>query len=398
MSKILLRENASEPDTPSSGAVALFADSTGSIKAKRDDGAVSVLGGGALARNAITNGSFIFAQRQTPGTLTTYSSTSGRIYGPDRWAISNENASVQYRRVDSIAASESGLGARYYAELKKITNAGKIAFSQTFEAVDTAPYRGRLVRVQFKAKNSVGSHTLRLALLYLNSSGTADSIPATFISAWGSAGVDPTWGTNLAAIAPSGGGANSTVSGNGLSCTLTSSWLQYGGTFTVPASAQNLIVVAFTNGQMAANDIVHLSEFGLSDGPDERPAMPTDVHDELERCQRFYCKTFDVDVGPVQNIGAVTGCARWTAATVTTGNQRSPAFNFPVRMRATPTTTTAYNPLAANAQARDGTAGDCSALAFQSVSDRGYAFMCTGNASTAIGNLISVHASFDAEL
>jgi hypothetical protein len=389
----------SEPSTPPAGEISIFLGTDGALKGKKPDGSIVTLSGDSIARNALTNGSFIFAQRQTPGTLTTYSNTSGRSYGPDRWAISNENASVQFRRVDSIAASESGLGSRYYAELKKITNAGKLAFSQTIEAVDTAPYRGRVVRVQFKAKNSVGSHTLRFALLYLNSSGTADSIPATFISAWGASGVDPTWGTNLVAIVPSGGSSLSAVSGSGLTSTLNSSWRQYGGTFTVPASAQNLIAVAFTDGQMAANDIVQLSEFGLFDGPDERPSIPTDVHDELERCQRFYWKTFDIDVAPVQNIGSPSGCARWIASTGTTGNQRSPAFNYPVRMRAIPASPVSYNPAAANTQVRDTNAsGDCTNIAFQAVTDRSYAFNCNGNASTAIGNVLAVHAAFDAEL
>ena len=393
---LILVEDA-EPATPVSGEAALYLGTDG-LKAKRSDGSVRCLDSGTAARNALANGTFLFAQRQTPGTLTTYSNSTGRTYGFDRWGITTENASAQLRRVDSIAsAQEAGLGARHYAELKKITSAGKILFSQVIEASETALYRGRRVRVQFKARNSVGSHTLRLALLQLNTSGTADSIPATFVSAFGAATVDPTWGTNLAAVTPALGNTFSTVVGAGVSSVLTSTFRTYGGVFLVPTTAQNLVVVIFTDGQPAANDILHLSECALFDGDEERPVIVTDLHDELERCKRFYRKTFDLDVAPVQNVGAITGCERYVAVAIGAVNQRSPSFSFTPAMRAVPVVTT-FNPLAANAQVRDSTAGDCSAVAVQNLTDRGYAFMCTGNASTAIGNLLSVHATADAEL
>lgn len=398
MSKIILRENASDPDTPSSGSLAIYVDANGAVKAKRDDGAILTLGGGSIARNALTNGTFLFAQRQTPGTLTTYSNTSGRSYCADRWALTNENASVQYRRVDSIAAPETGLGSRYYAELKKITSAGKVAFSQVIEGVDTAPYRGRRARVQFKAKNSVGSHTLRIALLYLNSSGTADSMPATFISAFGSSGVDPTWGTNLVAIAPNYAAANSTASGNGVTATLNSSWRQYGGVFTVPTSAQNLVAVAFSDGQLAADDIVHLSEFGLFEGDDEQPVIVTDIHDEFERCQRFCQKTFAVDTAPAQNVGAASGEFRFQCSGTSPTITRGPSFRFPTPMRATPTVTT-YSPAAASDQVRDLNANqNCTSTSIVNASMGGLNIHTTGAATSTAGNALGLHMLLEAEL
>ena len=395
----LILGQESEPAAPSASKLLVYVGSDGILRAKKPDGSLVTLGGDGLARNALTNGTFLFAQRQAPGTLKTYGSFSGgRKYAADRWGITGENDSVQYRRVDTIAASESGLSSRYYAELKKLTSAGKIAFSQVLEAVDTAAYRGRSVRVQFKAKNSVGSHTLRLALLYLNSSGTADSIPAPFISAFGAVGVDPTWGTNLVAIAPTSGSANSTVAGSGLTSTLNSSWRQYGGVFAVPASAQNLVVVAFTDGQPAANDILHLGECALIDGVDERASIPTDVHDELERCQRFCWKTFAVDTAPAQSVGVPSGEFRFQAVTAGAAIQRSPSLRFPVRMRAAPTVTL-YNPGAANAEARDVVAGaNCSSTSALNVSDWGLGIHATGGVGSAAGNSFGVHILAEAEL
>lgn len=387
----------SEPTAPSASKSVIFYATDGRLLVKLPSGAVGEVSGGTIARNVLANGSFPFAQRQTPGTLTTYSNTAGRSYAADRWGLTNENASAQYRRVDTLAAFETGLSSRFYGEFKKITSSGKLVVSQVSEGMHTIPLRGRRVRVQFKAKNSVGSHTLRLALLQLTSSGTVDTIPATFLSAFGAASTDPTWGTNLSAIVPTYGSEFSTISGSGLSSVLTSGWRRYGGVFLVPTGALNLVTVIFTDGQMTAGDIVHLGEAGVFLGDEERSGVEDDYEHELLRCQRYYHKTFDVDVAPVQNIGSVLGACRWAAINAA-GSQRSGNYEHPVRMRTIPTATT-YNPEAANAQIRDvHAAGDCSSTAVQSLTDRVYAFQCTPNGSTAANNALCVHASFGAEL
>lgn len=395
MTLIFVQE--AEPASPSASKMHVYLGTDKKLRIKNEDGSLTRLGNDHPPRNLLINGGFRFFQRQTPGTLTTYSNTSGRTYGPDRWGITNENASAQVRRVDSLGAFESGLSTRYYCEAKKITSAGKLVLSQALESDAIAHLRGRSVRVQFKAKNSVGSHTLRCALLSLASPGTSDTIPATFVSAFGANGTDPTWGSNLAAVAPSKAGTNSSVAGNGISSVLNSSWRTYGGVFSVPTTALNLVVVIFSNSQMAADDIVHLSEVGMYDGEDERE-FTFDPQEDLARCLRYYHKSFDIDVAPVQNIGAITGAIRITAQGGSSTTSRSPHFPHPVRMRTAPTGTT-YNPLAANAQARDSTASvDCSSTTIQSATQHGYAYVTTGNASTTAGNQLSVHVSFDAEL
>lgn len=388
----------STPAAPSSGKTLVYIDSAdGRPKARASDGTVTVLAP-VQSPNLLVNGLFQFAQRQTPGTLTTYSNTTGRTYGLDRWGITNENASAQVRRVDTAAAAETGLGARFYAEIKKITSTGKLAYSEVLEGSESIALRGRKVRVQFKAKNSVGSHTLRCALLYLTSSGTIDTIPATFVSAFGAASTDPTWGTHLTALAPSVVNANSTIVGSGISAVLTSAWRWYGGVFTVPTNSLNLVVVIFTDGQMTAGDIWHLSEVGLFDGEEERSAVVADTETEQHRCERFCWKTFAIDTGPVQNIGNFLGCLRWTAHSAGAVLQRSPVFPFPVRMRAAPTVTT-YNPSTANVEVRDSLfGGDSTGTAIQSNSDRSFAIVCTGNPGTVVGGTLVVHVLCEAEL
>lgn len=396
MSGLVLSQIAA-PSTPSAAKGIVYLGTDGRLLVKLGDGSVIEAAGGAFAHNVLINGTFLYAQRQIPGTLTTFANTTGRAYGLDRWGLTSENASGQTRRVDTIAAPETGMPSRFYAEIKKITSAGKQCYSQVVEGSDVAPLRGRRVRLQCRAKNSVGAHTLRFGLLQLTSSGTVDTIPATFISAFNSASTDPTWGTNLAAVTPDLAGANASISGVALSCTLSSSWQQFSGVFTVPATAQNLVVVVFTNGQMAANDIIHLGDVGLFDGEDLRPAIFVDPTVELQRCQRFFSKTFDLEIPPVQNAG-ISGCARFSTAVGALATARSPTFNHPVRMRATPTLAS-YNPLQANAQARDPQAsGDCSAATPAGTNDRCWSYSTTTHASTVAGNWILLHVSCDAEL
>ncbi len=401
MSGIYLQEMA-EQTAPSSGAI-LHVGADARPKAKLSTGESLVLSD-LRAGNLLINGGFSFAQRQAPATLTTYSNTSNRVFGADRWGMTNENASLQYARVDTASAPETGLSARFYGQIKKITSAGKMIVSQALEGSDVMPLRGRRVRVQFKARNGTGSHTLRLVLLQLTAAGTLDSIPGAFVSAFGAAGVDPTWGTNLSAVTPDLANASSSISGSGLSCILSGSWTRFGGVFTVPTDCKNLIVAIFTNGLPAADDWFGLSECALHDGDDERDWLPPSISLELLRCQRYCSKTFADpaivagDAPPVQNPGTQTGEFRYPALSAGATVHRPLNLIFPVWMRAAPTITL-YNPAATNAQFRDTTNNlDCSVSSAVTITARGCGFLTTGNAGTTIGSILAVHILAEAEL
>jgi hypothetical protein len=258
--------------------------------------------------NALINGGYDIAQRQVLTTLTTYSNTSGRTFGADRWGMTNQNASVQFAAVDTNAAPETGLQARYFGRFKKITNAGKIVVSQVIEGTRSEAMRGRSVRLQCKMRFSVAaSMTVRLGLLELNSSGTVDTMPATFISAFGANSTDPTFGTNLALIAPTSA-VGGTVVGNAVTCVLTSSWVVYSGIFPAPSTMKNLVAVVFTDAQPAANDELNIAEMGLYNGSDIQEWDPRLPGAEIALCQRYYAKTFPGLTAPAQNAGVTTGC------------------------------------------------------------------------------------------
>lgn len=390
-----------KPAQPTAGSNIsdLYLDTSGRINLLGSDGFTHAISDLGVRANLLVNGGFDFAQRQAPATLVTYSNTSGRSYGADRWGLTNENASVQYARVDATGSPPAGLVARYYGQFKKISNAGKVIVSQVLEGSDTAALRGQTLRFQMKARNNVGSATLRMALLQLAVAGTVDSIPATFAAAFGAVGTDPTWGTNLAAIVPNAANPQSSVVGSGLTCVLTTAFQVFGGTFTVPATAKNLVAVIFTNGQPATNDIFELGEVGLFVGDEERQWVPQPIQAELARAQRYYTKTYEVDTDPATQVlpGSLRAIVGKAAAAL--GVQFH--WRFPVPMRAAAPTIVTVNPVTAantNPRRTGGTAGDETGVATANVNSMSADITATDAASGAVGDAVQVQATADAEL
>lgn len=330
--------------------------------------------------NYLINGGLDFAQRQTPGTLTTIATDT---YGPDRFRISRENADVQYQRND--ATGETGLTSKYYGTLKKITNAGKMHSVQIIEGINSVPLRGKTVIFQIKLKAS-SSKTIRLGILELQNAGVIDTIPATFVSAWGANGVDPTLGANLAIIT----GAQSK--------SVTTSWQSFSVSVTIPSNSKNVVCAFWTDSQFAANDTLSFAEVALTVGSSVQAWKPRLYTQELHLCQRFYCKTFDIDTAPVNN-SATNQVIRITAVVAGAATHRFPPWTFPAPMFKVPTVTF-YNPSAGTAgQARDTTAGaDCTGTSAAALSQVAVLINCTGAAGTAVNNSILVGISAEAEL
>lgn len=329
--------------------------------------------------NYLINGGFDFAQRQTPGTLTTI---ANEAYSADRWRIGRGAADLQYQRGDGTA--ETGLTSRYFGTFKKITNTGKLMVLQIIEGANCVALRGKTVIFQCQMKAS-GSKTMRMAVIELQNAGTIDTIPATFVTSWNSNTVDPSLGSNLAIITAA------------QSKSVTTSWQQFSVSVTVPSNSKNIIVAIWSDSGFAANDTVSVAEAGLYIGNAALPWGPRLYSQEFLMCQRYYWKSFEVDIAPAQNIGT-SYSTRITAVAAGAVTHRFPPIFFPSVMFKVPTITF-YNPSAANAQARDVTAGaDCSATTAAITTTVLLDINCTGAAGTAVNNSILVSVSAEAEL
>lgn len=398
----LVQTGGLTPPIPATGKVNTHADLDKRIRALDSAGILKLLEA-ANRYNYIRNSGFWFAQRQAPATLTTYSNTSGRAFTADGWAVTNENASATFQRVDQSSSATAGLLSRFSGEFTKITSAGKIIVSQAIEGSQCQGLRGRNVRLQIWAKQVKTSYTWKMALLYLTQAGTVDSLPATFVSAFGGATVNPTFGTNLT-IAPhktnslSDGG--SAIAAGVMSFVTTATWTRYGFVATLPSDFKNLIAVVWSDSQLAATDGIALSACGLFDGEEIQDWQNGDYTTELERVCRYYQKTFDIDILPAQNVGVSNGALQTTvgkAAATALAGWFQWRF-FPV-MRATPTMTY-FSPGAASAQARRISGA---ASADQTATATNYNFPTnvdvsfTGDAAGTVGDRVVLHATADAE-
>lgn len=320
--------------------------------------------------NHLINGGFTFAQRQTPGTLTTISDGS---YGPDRWKMTRENADLQYRRVD--ASGESGLVSPYYGEFKKITNAGKMLVCQPLEYLDTLKFRGKVVGFQLQMKAS-SAKTMKIAIVELQAGGTADTLP-TLVSAWGADGTDPTLGANLAVISTP------------VSCSVTTAWQTFQFTGTFPSNSKNLLVMVWSNADFAANDTLGVAEGGMYFGESQRSWTPQHISKELELCQRYFQKSYLIDTVP--------GTASYTSAPYAYQYSIYPTVLvfFPVWLRITPTITT-YGPVAGATGKIRIDAGDVAATVASS--GQGFFSVYPTTAVALAGHDVQVHYTVSAEL
>lgn len=351
--------------------------------------------------NLIRNAGMWFAQRQPPGTATTYSSLTGRVISADGWGITNENASMTYQRIDTSGAVEAGYQNRYYGQFLKTTSNGKFCISQVIEGVDSMLLRNRVVRLQAMMKGAgAGTPTIKFGLLELQNAGTIDAPPATFISAFGGGGVNPTFGTNLAFLtAQTTPGDNVSIASNIASAVLTSSWQRYGMAVTVSTNAKNLIPVFFVDTQITATQGFALGQVSLTDGPEIQDWTPQPYPHELVRVRRFYQKSFNVDTGPATNAGINTGEAKGIAGKAgAVANSGFIFVRFDVPLR-TAGGATLYNPAAANALMRNATgAADMGATSVTANQTSDMLINATGVAATAVGDQVSIHFTSDAEI
>lgn len=353
-------------------------------------------------RNFIRNGGFWFAQRQAPTSQTTYSALTGRlIAGADGWAESNENASMDFARVDvQNVAPETGLLASNYGTFRKITSTGKLVISQVIEGREMEVLRGRTVRLQMKLKQVVNNQTVRIGLAQLAAAGTVDTIPATFISAFGANGTDPTLGTNLAYITPNAAITEdlATVSGSAASCAVTAVWQKFGATFLVPIDCKNLVVLIWSNNQLAALDGFSISEALMTNDSASQGWTPADLTTELHKVQRFYSKSFSVDTVPAI-AGGLPGAIRGYVSVAGAATGEPIGVRYPVEMRSATPTMNFFNPSAGNGQVRNTVANtDGTATAGANPATSGTDIQCTGAAGWTVAQALAVHYTADCEL
>ncbi|MCW3478798.1 hypothetical protein OL229_04350 [Neisseriaceae bacterium JH1-16] len=146
------------------------------------------------------------------------------------------------------------------------------------------------------------------------------------------------------------------------------------------------------------NIVFDLARVQCAEGAADTPCEPRHIQTELALCQRYFCKTFPLNVAPAQNTGFIGVVSGRQVTAGSAGATNSLTWTYPVRMRAAPAIVT-YNPQAANGQVRNLDQNvDCSGTGIAMTNDWMTLFNYLGSASSVASSANGVHATADAEL
>lgn len=305
-------------------------------------------------------------------------------YAQDRWYILTQTASVN---VSTQADQENGQNFNCLITQNQ-ASAQRFGIAQIIEGLNCKWLRGQ--QVTFRPRvNISNSQAIRIAVLEWT--GTEDIVTSNVVNTWTSSTYTP--GNFFLA-------SNLTVSGVGAKTPSAATWTDMDPlTVTLGSSFNNLIVFAWTEGTAAQNVTLGIGKMRLTRGNYAGEIHIPTFQEMWSDCRRYYWKSFDDGIAPAQNVGTssgeIIGIAGKAGVSASGGTM---SVRFPMEMRTTPAMTY-YNPSVANAQMRDWTASvDMGSTATLDVTSASFAVTATGNASTAVGNIIRVHATADGEL
>lgn len=279
----------------------------------------------AGSRNALINGAFNVWQRGTSF------NGSSPYYGADRWFFARPGAVAG----STLSRQASGLtGFTYCARMQRDSgnaNTSSVRIFQSLETINSLQFAGKQITVSFYVRSGA------------NYSGGAN----TYLNVRSGTGTDQQLGnTGFTGVALVGQ----------LAITPTSTWTRYSVTGSVSSSATEVgIDINYTpTGTAGANDYIEITGVQLEAGSVATPFEFEDFGDTLRKCMRYYQKSFRQDIAPATATGNFDGALRWQGNGGGFGAwcHRS----LPVIMRSAPSVTL-FNPVSANAQARNTAAG-----------------------------------------
>lgn len=154
-----------------------------------------------------------------------------------------------------------------------------------------------------------------------------------------------------------------------------------------------------TNFMSSTDNEFYLAGVQLERGTKTTTYAASEFSAELQRCQRYYAKSFDYATVPAQNVGSVDGAHIFPQVVGASTGQSCGGIVWPVKMRATPTEVLLYNPSAANDQPRNVTAGTNYASAtIDDMGERGCRITATTAGGSSAGQTGAVHWTVTADI
>jgi len=214
-------------------------------------------------RNRLINGNFVVWQRGTSGSMT----TSPTYVSADRWGV--DQASTAGSTFSQSTTVPTGF--LYSGKVQRnssSTTTNNIVLAQALETLNSYDLAGQSVTVSFWAKAggsfSASSNTLNYNFFY--GQGTDQSLANMRSNSW----------------------TNQTNSGG--TFTLTTSWVRYSYTVSVPATTTQVgLQFYFTpTGTAGADDSFYITGVQLERSSTASAFEYRDIGRELQMCQRYY--------------------------------------------------------------------------------------------------------------
>ena len=233
-------------------------------------------------KNKVINGGFDIWQRGT-----SFTGFGTVAYTADRWlAVSN---TATYTVTRQTSSTSDPVGSKYFARVTA-TVAGNFdcTFGQPFESTIFDSLKGKTVTLSFYAKAST-SLTINVFLNRNTSEGKVYYYEGTII--------------------------------NNTAFSLSTSWNRYSVTLTMPdKSVTNQGLQLSFQTAMTLNQYYDIWGVQLEEGTIATNFVPTgggSQHDELEICQRYYEKSYDLNTNP----GTITDSGQifWTPGAIASG-------------------------------------------------------------------------------
>lgn len=349
----------------------------------------------AFQPNPIINGGMDVWQRGT-----SFAAIASAAFGPDRWAISYNTTGVVTLRQSSLVPPIA-VGQRIYANSLEVdvTTADAslgatdyMVLLQRIEGYNWGPFAQKTITVSFSVYSTkTGVHCVALQ----NGSGDLCCVKEYTIAQSGiweyhsvTFPASPSAGTwNYS----SGSGAIlvfTLAAGSGSQATA-GSWAS-GDDFATSSQVNCLDSTSNYFGLVGV-------QIDVGSAPLAPRYIPYEV--ELQRCKRYYQKSFLLGTAPVQNAGLNTGeHVILSSVAGITAFFRSNHVRFSPPMKSAPTITL-YNPRASNAQIRNTiTDTDCTFSNTANITDCGFNLTGIAPADTAVGDPMVAHWTAVAEV
>ena len=237
--------------------------------------------GALVGDNVIINGGFDFFQRNNNTVLTNYASADD-TYCFDRWISLTQSNAISTYRWNPITATPAQPGPFCGLLAQSNVTAQRMGLLQIVEGVNSFPLRGQAVTLQARVSNSSGN----LHYAILEWTGVADTVTSDVVQDWTST----TYTSNNFFLS-----SNLVVAATGY--ITGSTWQDIVLSATVSTACSNLIVFFWTESPVPQNGTVALMNVDCHLGA-QRLFNPRPTATELLLCQRYYEKSYEIDVKP----------------------------------------------------------------------------------------------------